>query len=220
MSTKEAWISVTVSVLLLGISNNALALSTSTNFRIWADSVTSGGNRSTSTNFIAEDSISETATVEESVSTNFLLAAGLPALFEEPVLRMTISSATASFSPNISNTAVSSASYTVITATNADSGYTLSITEDGALRSGGNSIGDVSDGAVSAGSSETGVAVSGTGAAFADDRAVSETALVLATSSSRTTGTTNTITHKASITTGTPPGTYSHVVTLVVTSNY
>lgn len=209
-----------VSVLLLGISNNALALSTSTNFRIWADSITSGGNRSTSTSFIAEDSISETATVEESVSTNFLLAAGLPALFEEPVLRMTISSATASFSPDISNTAVSLASYTVTTATNADSGYTLSITEDGALRSGGNTIADVSDGSVTAGSPETGVAVSGTGAAFADDRALTGSPLLLASSSSRTTGTTNTITHKASVVQGTPGGTYGHVVTLVVVPNY
>lgn len=209
-----------LSILLLLPSNNSLALSSSTNFRIWSDSISSGGNRSTSANFITEDSISESATGEDQASTNFLIAAGLPALFEEPVLRMTLSSSAASFSPDISNTAVSTASYTVTVSTSADSGYSLLITEDGALRSGPNSIGDVADGSVTVGNSETGVAISGTGAAFSDDRAVSGTALVLASSASRTTGTTNTITHKASVVSGTPAGSYSHVVTLVVLPSY
>lgn len=220
MHTKKVLISIMVSVLLLGISNNALALSTSTNFRIWADSVTSGGNRSTSTNFITEDSISESATGEDQASTNFLLAAGLPALFEEPVLRMTLSSSTASFAPTIAPTAVSTASYTVTVSTNADSGYSLYASEDGALRSGPDSIGDVSDGSVTAGNSENGVAITGSGAAFTDDRALTGSLLLLASNTTRTTGTTHTLTHKASIVSGTPPGTYSHVVTLVVVPNY
>lgn len=220
MKMRHVLLGTVLSILLLFPSNNSLALSTSTNFRIWSDSVTSGGGRSTSTNFITEDSISESATGEDPSSTNFLLAAGLPALFEEPVLRMTLSSSTASFSPDISNAAVSSASYTVTVSTNADAGYSLSIIEDGQLRSGPNSIGDVSDGAVTAGNGESGVAISGTGAAFTDDRALTGSPLVLASSTSRTTGITNTITHKASVVSGTPAGSYSHVVTLVVVSNY
>lgn len=207
-------------ILLLTSINNTFALSSSTNFRIWADAITSGGNRSTSTNFVTEDSISESATGEDSTSSSFLLAAGLPALFEEPVLRMTLSSATASFSPDISNTAVSTASYTATISTNADSGYSFYASEDGALRSGSNSVGDVLDGSVTAGSSENGVAISGTGAAFTDDRALTGSLLLLATNTSRTTGTTHSITEKASVTTGTPAGSYSHIVTLVVVPNY
>lgn len=220
MKTRDVLLIMVLSILLLLPSNNTLALSSSTNFRIWSDSISSGGNRSTSTNFITEDTISESATDENQSSTNFLLDAGLPTLFEEPVVRMTISANSIGLSPGLSSIALSSASYTVQVSTNSDSGYSLLITEDGALRSGGNSVGDVTDGSVTLGSSEYGVSVAGSHASFADDRAITASPLTLASSTTRTTGTTTTITHRASVTSGTPVGSYSHVVTLTVAANY
>lgn len=207
-------------VVFLGMPNQTLAFRSSTNYRIWSDAVDSGGNRSSSTNFVTEDTIGEDATGEDLASVNFLADAGLPAFFEEPVLRMTISSSSLNLFPDLSSATISSASYTVSVATNSDFGYTLRAFEDGELRSGLATITDVSDGAITAGSSEYGVAVSGDDAAFINNQALSGIALTLASRNGPTTGTTTTVTHLASIASGVTGGTYSQVISLVVVANY
>lgn len=209
-----------LAIIILGLPQTVLAFRSSTNFRIWDDSVGSGGARSTSTNYIVEDTIGESATGEDSSSTNFLADAGFPAIFEEPVLRITLSASAAGLSPNPSPTTTGSTSYTATVATNADFGYTLQVTEDGEFRSGADSITDVSDGTITAGSLEYGIQVSGTDAAFSDDQAISSTPLTVASRTSPTTGTVTTITHQASVEFGTATGPYSHTVTYVAVANF
>jgi len=201
------------------LANPALALMSSTNYRVWSDSVSQGGNRSSSAGYIIEDTIGEAGTGENSSSANYLIDAGLPAIFEEPVLRLTLSDSSFSLS-SLSSTAVRTASYTVGVSTNADSGYTLQVLEDGNLRSGASSITDVSDGTVTVGSLEYGISASGTDAVLVGDNAITTTPLTVASSASRTTGTTTTVTHKASVAGGEPSGTYSHTVTYIAVANF
>lgn len=211
-------------ISLLVFVEPANAFMSSDSFRVWTDTITSGGNRSTSASFITQDTISESATGENLTSATFLAQAGLPAIFEEPVLTMAISSATLSLTPSTFDVgSVSTGSYTVTVSTNAPFGYTLTVTEDAGLQNtqqAGTFIGDVADGVVTAGSSEYGVAVTGTDAAFADDRALSTTPLTIASRTSLTSGIVSTITHKVAISSGVSAGTYTHTVTYVAIANY
>lgn len=204
--------------LFLSDNNIAFALMNSTNYQIWGDTVSTGGNRSTSAGYVIQDTVGEMATGENPLSTSYLLDAGFQALFPEPLLLMTISASTVALSPNpITNAAVSTGSYTVTISTNAPSGYTLSVVEDGDFRSGATPLTDVTDGTVTAGVNEYGISVSGSDAAFLDHRAVSGTPLVVASNISFISGNVSTITHHAA-TTGTATGAYAHSVTYIASS--
>ncbi|MBI4280885.1 hypothetical protein HY628_01670 [Candidatus Uhrbacteria bacterium] len=166
------------------------------------------------------DTISESATGEDQSSANFLVDAGLPAIFQEPVLLFSLSTGTASFSSSISPNAISTVSYTFTTSTNAPSGYTVQVSEDGNFRAGSADISDVTDGAVSAGSEEYGLSVAGLDAAFSDDRAIPSTSLVVASRSNWISSSITTVTHKAAVTQGFAAGGYAHTVTYVAIGNF
>ncbi|MBI4133106.1 hypothetical protein HY478_00680 [Candidatus Uhrbacteria bacterium] len=198
---------------------SAHALMTSANYRVWADTVSGGGNRSTSASYISTDTISESNSGEDPSSANFLLDAGLPAIFQEPIVTLTVSAAAITLG-DITTAAVSSASYTVTVTTNAQFGYTARITEDGNFRSGANDINDVLDGTVTAGSEEYGIAVAGADAAFAGDQPVSGTALTIATRADWITSSVTTVTHRAAAAPATISVAYAHAVTHTVVGNF
>ncbi len=212
-----------VLMFIIGITQ-AKALMSSDNFRIWADTVDSGGNRSSSGNFIIQDSVSETTSGEIIGSASFLSQTGLPAIFEEPVMIMNVSSGTLTLNPStISSASTSAGSYTITTSTNAPFGYTVRVTEDGEFRNAQNPglfISDVIDGAVTTGFAEYGIGITGADAAFANDRAVSNTPLIVATNNSFVTNSSVIVTHRASVSDSVSPGTFSHTVTYVAIGNY
>lgn len=199
--------------------NFGFAAMNSSNYTIWSDGVSLGGDLSSSTNYSLQDTVGESASGENISSTNYLLSAGLPSIFEEPVLLVSLSSATASFS-QINSTAVNTAGYNLTVSTNAPFGYTAQATADGNLTSGANFISAVSDGSVTAGSNEYGIAVSGTDAAFGDDRALSTSPLTVASRSNWVSASATAISHKVSVTSGFAAGTYSQIVTYAVIGNF
>lgn len=210
---------IMVIFLAFGYTVPAHGLMTSDNFSIWADTIATGGNRSTSAGFIVTDTIGETATGEDPASANFLMEAGLPAIFEDPILLFELSTDAIGFG-ELQDDAVNESGYTLTVSTNADFGYTAQVSEDGNLRSGANDINDVADGEVTAGSEEYGIAVAGGDAAFGDDEAISGTPLVVATRDDWVTESVTTITHRASRSAATPSGSYEHEVTYVVIGNF
>ncbi len=222
MFKNRAIIILSTIIALVVFVEPAHAFMSSDSFRIWADTVSSGGNRSTSTSFIAQDSIGENANGENMSSASFLAQAGLPAIFQEPVLLMTISVSALTLSPSpITASAVSTGSYTVTISTDASAGYTLTATEDTDFQfSAGVFIPDVTDGSVTVGAGEYGVAVSGTDASFSDDRALGTTALTVASRTSRTTSSVDTITHRVGVSGSSTVGVYAHTVTYLVMGNY
>lgn len=199
---------------------SANALMTSDNFSIWADSVASGGNRSTSAGFIVTDTIGEAATGEDSASANFLIDAGLPAIFAEPILLAELSDDSVELIPDLSVGAVSAASYTLTVSTNNRGGYFAALTEDGNLRVGANDINDVADGEVTAGSEEYGVSVLGDDAAFVDDEAIAGAFLEIASRDDWVSESVTAVTHRAAVSVATNPGEYSHVVTYIVAADF
>lgn len=121
----------------------------------------------------------------------------------------------------LTSSGVSSCNYTITTSTNSPDGYVTTIIEDGNLRSGANDINDVADGAVTAGAEEYGIGLTGADRSFVDDEAITGTALNIALDA---TGPISaqlvTVAHKASITSSTLAGSYSHTVTLVSTGTF
>jgi len=119
---------------------------------------------------------------------------------------------------SLSLNSVSSDSVIATVTTTADTGYTLSISEDGNLRSGANDINDVADGAVTAGSEEYGINTSGADGILALDTAI-DGVLDLATNSDEVNGNQTTINFKAAIGQSSKAGSYSHTVTFTVVVN-
>lgn len=191
---------------------------TSTNFIIFDNGVNSGGARSTSTNFILESTLGELAGV--TTSTNFSSRSGFQDINPESKMTMTLSTNSIALG-TLSSGSISSASLTVTVTTNATSGYTVRLTEDGNLRSlGANNIDDVSDGAVTTGYEEYGIGTSGTaGQMNSSDAGISGT-LILASSSTIATAEATTVTFKASINSATFNGSYSHTVTFITVANF
>lgn len=191
---------------------------TSTNFIIFDNGVNSGGARSTSTNFILESTLGEFSGV--TTSTNFSSRSGFQDINSESKMTMTLSANSIALG-TLSSGSISSASLTVTVTTNATSGYTVRLTEDGNLRSlGANNIDDVSDGAVSAGHEEYGIGTSGTAGQFnSSDAGISGT-LILASSSTTATAQATIVTFKASINSATFNGAYSHTVTFTTVANF
>jgi hypothetical protein len=119
----------------------------------------------------------------------------------------------------LSQDSVSTANMTVTVSTGSDTGYTLSVTEDGDLRSdGGDTINDVTDGTVTAGQEEYGMRTSGPDGLLSTDRGISGN-LDVASSNARGTSRVTTISFSASQGTVSRPGAYRHILTFTVTVN-
>ncbi|NCO05330.1 MAG: hypothetical protein GW939_04275 [Candidatus Magasanikbacteria bacterium] len=131
-------------------------------------------------------------------------------------LSLTLDNASLSLG-QLSLSAVSTDSITA-TVSASDSGYTLSITEDGDLRSGANTINDVADGTVTAGSEEYGIKTSGIDGLLSNDTAISGT-INVASSLTSASNIDTTVQFSASISTNSIQGSYSHQVSFTLVEN-
>lgn len=139
---------------------------------------------------------------------------------ERGILTYTVSPSTITLGPMTYAGGVSSAGTIITVSTDSETGYSVSLTEDGNLRSGGNDINDVSDGEVTAGSEEYGIRASGDDALISGsaDRAISG-AMLLASSAGEVSSRQTTVEFRAAVDAQTPLGTYGHGITFTVTVN-
>jgi len=139
---------------------------------------------------------------------------------EKGILSMNLSSNSLNLG-TITTAAVASSDLTVTVSTDSETGYTLSILEDGNFRAGANTIDDVADGDVTAGEEEYGIAVSGTdrdSGLAAGDLALGAS-MDIASSVGGVTSRVTTVTFKASRAEATNAGSYSHQVSFTLTVN-
>ena len=201
----------------------------STNYKIEKDSINFGGtDDGQSASYKLKDTLGEIGT-GLSDSTNYIMKAGYRQMVEEavdPTFTFAIDSTTCELG-TLSTSSVSSCTYIITTTTNAEDGYTTTITEDTNLKDGTPDIDDVSDGEVTAGSEEYGASsndsdslniattagnaatgIDGTNKTIAQDTTGPVTADAVI------------VTHHASIAATTIAGSYSHIVTLVSTGTF
>ncbi|OGY42381.1 MAG: hypothetical protein A2Y82_04470 [Candidatus Buchananbacteria bacterium RBG_13_36_9] len=164
----------------------------------------------------------------------------------DPSLSLTLSANTCALG-TFSTSQINTCSYSAAIATNAPTGYTASIKDDGNFRDGSNDIDDVSGGAVADGTEAYGVSTTDTGATISqindadtdppdlinqDDCTIMNGDTIHANASAITTANqsfslatapaseTVYLCHAASISTITPAGTYSHIATITVVGNF
>ena len=149
---------------------------------------------------------------------NAVLRGGFAAT-NQGILRLTLSSDSISLG-ELSETAVASADLTATVSTDSQTGYTLSIAEDGNLRdANGNDINDVSDGAVAAGQEEYGIRTSGADGLLPVDQNLTPGGRNVASSAGIVTNRATTISFRASRGNAAAVGNYSHRVTFTLTVN-
>lgn len=212
---------VLVSATLVALPFTVWAESSSSNFVLWGNAVTGGGNYSSSANFRLFQSAGDLSN-QPLDSTNYHLAVGFEALYEEPVITMSVTPNVVTLSPDpLTTSSVSTAGVTVTVSTNADFGYSVTATEiaDFANHAAASMAG-VIDGTVSAGSEEYGIAVSGADAVFADDRSVSQIPQLIATRGVWGSDRSVSVTIKAAISESTDAGDYSGTIAFIGTANY
>lgn len=194
----------------------------STNYKIFVDVISVGGDLTNSTNYQVNSVMGEAGGVHETVSTstNYSLAAGFQAM-AGVALSATLSTNAVSLGALNVNQVVT-ASQTITVTTNATNGYTVTIQEDGNLRSGTDDINDVTDGAVTIGKEEYGIRTSGAvGQMNNSDTAITSSPQIVATNSTLATNEQTAITYKAAAAVGdTQSGNYSHIVTFTTVANY
>lgn len=110
-----------------------------------------------------------------------------------------------------------------VTAVN-DNGYVVQIYEDGNLRAGSNEIPDVLDGSVTAGSQEYGARSSDTTISTSTfdtaDTGITTTFQDIASESTASFESRNFVTLKASISSATTSGSYSHTISIIASANF
>lgn len=189
---------------------------TSTNYNIFADSV-SGVDVGpvTSSNYTLYNTIGEVGVTTTPGST-YQLRAGFQAM-ELGGLSATVSPSSISLGALVP-TAVATSGVAVTVTTDSGSGYTVSLAEDGNLRSGSNTIDDVSDGSVTAGSEEYGIRTSGSSGLLTSDTAISGTVYV-ASAATEVTADLTTVIFSAAVTSTTQTGSYAQQVTFTIAIN-
>lgn len=137
---------------------------------------------------------------------------------ERGILSASLSAATVALG-TVTTTAVSTGSLILTVSTDSETGYTLSMTEDGNLRTNtGDTIDDVADGTVTAGAEEYGIQTTGLDGLLTTDTAINGSVAVASTSSTVSNRQT-TVVFSAGISPTTPAGSYQHTVTFTVTVN-
>lgn len=193
----------------------------SQNYALQLDTISVGGDLSTSTNYKVFDTVGEFGShATQSTSTNYIVEAGFQAAASGAALSASLSASSVSLG-SLGTSIVSSATNRLTVTTNSPTGYTVTISEDGNLRSGSNDINDVSDGEVTAGSEEYGIRTSGNaGQMNNSDTAITSSAQTVASTSTLAISERTVFTYKASVGSATAAGTYSHTVTFTTTANY
>jgi len=193
------------------------AVMTSTNYIILEDNFTTAEQGiSTSTSFTLFDSLGDFPPGTLS-GFSYTLYGGFYFPEEDSILSLDVSTTTIDLG-TLSESSVSTASTDAAVIATMDTGYTLSLTEDGDLRSGANNIDDVSDGTVSAGAEEYGIQTSGVDGLLAADTAVDGT-VNIATNSDAVVSLVTQVDFSASIDGSTAAGSYAHQVTFTLTAN-
>ncbi|TAN34266.1 hypothetical protein EPN28_00240 [Patescibacteria group bacterium] len=192
-------------ILCLIFPFRVLALMSSTNYTIFADSFDSGGGYSVSGTYALEDTFGEIPGIIS--SSTYTIRGGYQAM-DWDYIGLSFSSSSLNLGV-ASTTAVKSASTTVTVTTDHPDGYDLTVSAES-----GTSLTDVSDGAVTIGVEEYGVAVSGSNASFANDRGIAA-GLNLASTTQSVTGVTTTLTFKAAISGSTAFAVYTHTITII-----
>lgn len=219
---------IQILVLLVGLlvasHSFVFAQMSSSNYRIVADSVNTGGSEdANSANYNLVDTLGEIGTGHLN-SANYNLWAGFRNIDgDQHSLRFSISVNNLVLAPNpLTSADVSTASNTVEVTTNARDGYFTTIIEDHDFKTlNGNNIDDVADGEVTAGSEEYGIRTSGAdGQMNGADTAITATPQTVASSNSEVSASQTVINYKAAINGLTAAGDYSHVVTFVTTGNF
>lgn len=215
------WIFIALFIFLpFGYYAQAQVGMSSTNYKIWADSLNLFGGDSTSTNYNLSDTGGELGT-GEMTSTNYRMNIGYWGMLLEPVLIFSISDTTINLG-TLSSTAVQSGSATLTAATNAFRGYVVTVREETGLKDAtGYTIADVADGSVSAGSEEYGIITSGSdGQLNSADTAITATPQTVAQHATFTDNVNTTVTFKAAISNSTEAGSYSHNVDFIATGRF
>ncbi len=153
-------------------------------------------------------------------SGSYELRGGFQAL-EKGILSLTLSDSNLNLG-TLSQVQVSTTSLDITISTDSETGYSVSISEDGNLRKGAggdpDDVDDVSDGTVSAGSEEYGISTSGSDGLLVSDTAI-DGSVDVAFHSGQVTNHSTEVVFKASIDSGSIGGNYSHTVTFTTTVN-
>ena len=154
----------------------------------------------------------------EGSDAGFELRGGFQAM-ERGTITLSVSASSLSFG-QLATGVVSTADLTLTATTDSATGYSVTMQEDGNLRSGANDIDDVADGSVTAGAEEYGVITTGGDGQLATDTAITSSATTVASRSSQASGVQTPFQFRASIAaTQTREGNYSHIVTFSGTAN-
>ncbi len=190
----------------------------STNYHIQLDSFGSGG-LSTSTNYTLKDTIGEFGG-ETATSTNYQVIDGLIGALQDGVLTASLSTGSLDLG-QLSDSSIEQARLLITVTTDAMSGYSVKMSEDGNLRSGDYDIDDVSDFVVTAGTEEYGFQTDGTSGLYnTRDIGITSALLSIISSSSAVTSDETTVYFKAAISDNTEPGSYAHTVTFSTVANF
>ncbi len=213
---------ITMVLSLISASFNfAIAqVMSSTNYKIFVDTVNGGGGLGTSANYKLTDTMGEVGTTENVTSTNYIVKAGFEAINKDQILTVNLSTSEIKLgilAPSQVNT-----SDETITVTTNGNGYSTTIADDGNLRAtDGADINNVIDGAVTAGSEEFGIGTSGSDGLYnSADTSISTVPKTIAQRSSSVNGSVVTVTFKASVVSTTAYDDYSNVVTFSTTGNF
>lgn len=206
-----------VFILVLLPTNFVFSAMSSTNYKIQTDDFATGGLTS-STNYAVLGSAGDWQGLTS--STNYGVYGGYVYSQLTPTLSISLDSSSVALG-TLSVSSVASVTLTATISTDAPGGYSLMISEDQGLTNGSTSITDVADGTVSAGSEEYGVGTRGTDGLYnSSDTSITSSFKAIASSSGMVTSQTDGVVFKASISSATTAGSYSHTVTLAAVSNF
>ncbi|MCX6779044.1 MAG: hypothetical protein NTU97_02330 [Candidatus Magasanikbacteria bacterium] len=196
----------------------------SSNYKIMTDVISVGGETSTSTNYQVFNTVGEFGVTDtRSTSTGYILDAGFQPSSTATNLSSTLSTNSINLG-TLSPSTVSSGSQTLTVSTDSATGYTVTIQDDGDLRSGANSISDIiSGGTVTAGTPGYGISTEGVAGqmnSITTSMPLTTSPQILAATSTPAANEQTIITYKAAIGSGTAYGTYSHTVTFTTVVNY
>lgn len=193
----------------------------STNYKIWADSLNLFGNEdSTSTNYALSDTGGELGTGEMS-SANYNASIGYWGMIWDPTIIFSITDTAIDFG-TLSSQTVKTDSTTLNVATNGWQGYVVTIRGEAGLKdANGYTIAGVADGTVTAGSEEYGISTSGRdGQLNSTDEAITTIPKTVASYSSYTDTVPTVVTFKVAVTDMTEAGNYSQSLAFVATGRF
>lgn len=213
---KALFVVLTIFLCFLWVSPGKTTNMSGGDFEIVADAFTFADvSDSEGGNFVLQSS-GDPVSATSSEGGNFVLLGGFLAA-EPGSLSFSLDSNSIALG-TLTTAAVSTGSVTMTVTTISDTGYTVSISEDGNLRTSGGADIDDASGVVTAGSEAYGISTSGADGLLASDTAISG-AVNVASNAASVSGNTVAVTFSASKTNNTPAGDYSHVVTFTATVN-